>query len=787
MRLRPVALLLWGLLASGCTLLDFRAREPNRLTIAPPGELAANQTLRVRIETAGDATRAHLLVDGAPLPKIFPVNQWLDVDVGSIPEGPHRLSVLAIGAQPPMANEERTLLIDRAAPTATFTVDPANQVSAQPFVVEVSFSEPVRPVPSWSPVAFCRTIPSTGDCSVTVSEDSLRARIEFARPLSWFVEARVWSKVMDRAGNLATATAAYSQPAVAISFDRSLPLHAGNVLAFTATPSNFTSTAPLAVFVDDTLLGWVAGPQPWNVVLDVSAVSTGIYTLQFMVPGFHWSFGAVQPTMVIDRTPPALVGCQGVQARPEGLIFNERIEVDFDEPMGPATLTLKSSAGDIPFWPSTAAAGYTIAPTLDTSTLPLPLTVTVGFAGSPADLAGNPVTPSPTCNLTYPAFVFAPGATETPSGPVSAEAVTGTTSDYRNDHATMNGWSSLAWIGGSATGDTGRLLLGRMLTTSVALTLYPTALNQSPGSTVSEFAMGLFSSYAILPLMTIEHQGIGPGLVYFSEFAGASSTAPVMGPLNLDSSQDARQLSMWCPASGVSCAYAVVAAWSEATPAGDAALRFWQQSGYPTSLGPLPSIAPAPGETLEKPVVTACRFASTYTEQRLIAAFVSRTAGCAARVVVATLAKDAAEWTTAVASANRDPTQDASDAALFSGYGMALAWVEGGQVLIRRSATSLEVLGPIEVMNLDPAQPARGPQFQRLESSSASFRLVFVESGPAGDRIVARRWSGTAWLPPRMLETGGVVRTLGTLVNDTTASVTWIDGTGLVHAAQVNE
>ena len=143
MRLHPVALLFWGLLASGCTLLDFRAREPNRLTIAPPGELAANQTLHVRIETAGDAKRAHLLLDGGPLPGIFPVNQWLDVDVGGIPEGPHRLSVLAVEAQPPMANEERVLLIDRVAPTATFTVDPANQVSTDPFVVEITFSEPV--------------------------------------------------------------------------------------------------------------------------------------------------------------------------------------------------------------------------------------------------------------------------------------------------------------------------------------------------------------------------------------------------------------------------------------------------------------------------------------------------------------------------------------------------------------------------------------------------------------------------------------------------------------------
>jgi hypothetical protein len=109
--------------------------------------------------------------------------------------------------------------------------------------------------------------------------------------------------------------------------------------------------------------------------------------------------------------------------------------------------------------------------------------------------------------------------------------------------------------------------------------------------------------------------------------------------------------------------------------------------------------------------------------------------------------------------------------------------------------------GEPTVLNVDPARRARSPRAARstplLQAVNAPgwrapLTIYFVEEGPGGDEIWARRRHGTTWelLPgPVNAKVPGGVRGL-TVVNvgeDTTRSaVAWIDDQGHVHVRVAN-
>jgi len=105
---------------------------------------------------------------------------------------------------------------------------------------------------------------------------------------------------------------------------------------------------------------------------------------------------------------------------------------------------------------------------------------------------------------------------------------------------------------------------------------------------------------------------------------------------------------------------------------------------------------------------------------------------------------------------NADPAASASEPALLASAQVdAVAWVEGGKVLVRSRAPGEVGFGPAVVANADPARSARTPVFAVGPDGPM---LAFVEEGAAAGRIEIRRFGAGAWTaePSLALELGVV-------------------------------
>lgn len=160
-------------------------------------------------------------------------------------------------------------------------------------------------------------------------------------------------------------------------------------------------------------------------------------------------------------------------------------------------------------------------------------------------------------------------------------------------------------------------------------------------------------------------------------------------------------------------------------------------------------------------------------------------------------------WIPAPGVLNRDPAAAASEPSAAWVHEGAVAWAEDGKVLVRDtdlffSGTSY---GNPVVLNADPGRRARSPRAVRSSPRvfgaepyewRAPLTVFFVEEGPTGDEIWARRRHAGTWeLLPGPVNAGvpGSVRGL-TVVDlglfESVSAIAWIDDLGHVHVRVAN-
>ena len=160
-------------------------------------------------------------------------------------------------------------------------------------------------------------------------------------------------------------------------------------------------------------------------------------------------------------------------------------------------------------------------------------------------------------------------------------------------------------------------------------------------------------------------------------------------------------------------------------------------------------------------------------------------------------------WILAADVLNRNPASAASEPSAAWEHEGAVTWAEDGKVLVRDTDLFFagRSYGDPVILNVDPSRRARLPRAARssprvfgagLYEWRAPLTVFFVEEGPTGDEIWARRrHTGTWELLPGPVNAGvpGRVRGLTVVdlgVYDFVSAIAWIDDLGHVHVRVAN-
>jgi hypothetical protein len=216
----------------------------------------------------------------------------------------------------------------------------------------------------------------------------------------------------------------------------------------------------------------------------------------------------------------------------------------------------------------------------------------------------------------------------------------------------------------------------------------------------------------------------------------------------------------------------LIAAWSEATPAGGRAVQVWVGDASVGSPQP-----PGHPGTAGSPAVACCNWRSGPEPWTVWVAWLER-GGAAAQLSAAALDLSGSSpvWIPISSSLNVDPAAAAEQPVASGPY---LAWIEGGALWLRTWDESTEAFGPPRRIGGDGA---RWPRFLGNHSGNARG-LTWVEPGPAGDVVgLALDLSGWERLPDVNVDQGGVVTSLAAL----DWMITWTDASGAVFAHEYN-
>jgi hypothetical protein len=325
------------------------------------------------------------------------------------------------------------------------------------------------------------------------------------------------------------------------------------------------------------------------------------------------------------------------------------------------------------------------------------------------------------------------------------------------------GFSSLAWLPPPGDPEAGRLRVGRF----PAFGRQPVVVLSAAGTAASQV------------------RACGDVAVWTETAAGGGASRLAIG-LGQFGSPWARRpgLEAWTGARSPTCDEMTAhLAWSEPGSQGRRGIRTALWTG--TDLVPFGAeVRVDPAADADTPALSV----SGMQDGAALLAFLETAPGGVPQLRLATArpSQDAG-WTPLAGSLNLDPQAAASAPGVSAKWDLVVAWVEGGRVLVRRAPAGAGIadLGPPVAFPSDGVHAGRSPQV--LDDGGGRPSVIYVESGPEGDRIRARRWDGASWRLVATPANDGVPGPVGAL--DASASplgVAWTEADGGVRIRGAN-
>lgn len=731
---RPLAIL--ALLLSGCTVLDTR----DEIRIEPEGTLYTDWDLALTVK--GPFERFRVTVDGKEVEGTFPTGQRVRVPVWEVADsGRHTLEVRAIDTALPL-RATRILVIDRAPLEVSVTPAEREIASGEPPVIEATFSAQIAPPPATS-VTVTRgseLLPA----AVELLPGERKLRIALPAPLDLGpVSVSVAAKDL-RGFTWTFDLGTWSAPTLALAFESpAADLATNGAVGIAVRGDGSALPAPLEVYAGSLRIATFAAP-PWQLSWDTRGVAEGVHPLSLRVRGRH--VPGPFPSVTVDRTAPT-AACAPAYSAMDDLWVGECVTVELSEPLpgGVPSLLVNGVSRSVTVRPLNAleplelARRLTLCPTDAAPTIPAVVTVAL-----PPDLAGN-VAPGAACTLDLPAWRAPWG-----KGPT---VIAGSTL-----HATQVAFDAAVTFHGGFGGTKARLLWPRANDSIAGAISGTTDWPYTTGISMTTDASGPVTGLRLAVESAVWSDDRGMCEATFHDGGDLASRWPA---------------GRWSPALSGNALFLAV---SVTTPSGGRVLEtrfkdppwsFWSAAGRPET---------DPAAVADHPAVSWSAPAPP-----LLAWLETPANGGPAQLRAALGDLATGIWTSLGASLSADPALPASEPAVYAvGAQRAVAWVEGGRVLVRRWDGA--AFGAPEALT-SPGATGRTPRF--VADASDRPVVVFVETDGAGDHVRARRLDGAGWAPlPDPF--GDLTGSVAQLVVTERGGVAWLDSAGEVRLRVYN-
>lgn len=733
----PCAVLAVLLTAAGCTLFD--GGTSVRLELASP--VYTQGPAVVRIHASGH-DRALLILDGGVLDGSYPVDADVPLSLGAMPDGVHRLVARVYDGERARDSDAVEVVLDRVPATFTVTPTPGDYASTGPFVVVMSFSEPIDPASvSLSSVRLVSDqVPgSVVPAGLSLSGDGRSLTLTASARLDQIGPIHLEMNVSDLAGNRTWAglmPPAWRVPRLDLYFSASpiYPCGRGLGAAWSGTleivgsgSSPFIRDILVDVLVDGTRIGSLSAASP-RLTWDSRLFPDGQRLIRFESigwVGFDWG------TILVDNTPPSVVSCTPRLHAPGDASVWAGVDVVFSEPICESFVPVGTC---VPTCLSSLTDRLVAFPGVQVP----PFSWTFTFPGA-VDGAGLVVVPLPACTVAFPAWTQAWGSgplddgSGAPFGPAA----------FRNLTAGADA-AELIRVATAGASTPGAVQVMR----SVAPARWaadPAPLNGTPFAPGSQLHSGNGDAVAWLETDATGAQRIRAILRGQGTASTVTTVNAASGPVEI----------------GVPSGRAVTWTQTSGTGAREARLARWSLAAGWTVVPPATVLAGSG---------TSQSSASDGASLRM--AFVEMPPGGVPQLRVRELQADGLTWVSLGGVLNSDPAVAAQEPWLgFNGWDGSpiVAWVEGGRVLARRG----DLLGnwsPAVVLNADAAALARAPRV-----TGSGLVVVFVEQAAGADRFEVRRWDGS-WKALPSLPAGAQVASYAAY--EVPLAIAWTDAMG---------